>query len=125
MGEQDGLVGELSRFIASLEENFEKLKTQVDVVVLEDAFLMFMETVDGIVQIEEIILDFVEDDKGAKLTDYRFSDDSLANVINDIVISYQEGDFIEFKRLFLGVFELEFQNFKKDIEEKFMQPALV
>ncbi len=125
MGEQDGLVGDLSRFIASLEENFEKLKTQVDVVVLEDAFLMFMETVDGIVQIEEIILDFVEDDKGAKLTDYRFSDDSLANVINDIVISYQEGDFIEFKRLFLGVFELEFQNFKKDIEEKFMQPALV
>lgn len=125
MGEQDGLVGDLSRFIVSLEENFERLKTQVDVVVLEDAFLMFMETVDGIVQIEEIILDFVEDDKGAKLSDYRFSDDSLANVINDIVISYQEGDFIEFKRLFIDVFELEFKNFKKDIEEKFMQPALV
>lgn len=125
MGEQDGLVGDLSRFIASLEENFEKLKTQVDVVVLEDAFLMFMEAVDGIVQIEEIILDFVEYDKGAKLSDYRFSDDLLANVINDIVISYQEGDFIEFKRLFLDVFELEFKNFKKDIEEKFMQPALV
>jgi dissimilatory sulfite reductase (desulfoviridin) alpha/beta subunit len=90
----------------------------------EDAFLIFMEAVDKIVQIEAALMDVKPFSVAQKSVDLQEKEQALGDAINQVVTAYQESRVEDMKRLMTNVATYEFRRYKEEIGKKFHHYAL-
>lgn len=119
MGDLEGRLKTIKSYMEGIEKGFKGLTQKLDKLHHEDAFHIFMEAVDRIIQVEELLLQQEKKDD-PKLQDVPLSDARLADAINHVVVSYQEGDMNALKRNLEKDVIPEFQKFKTEIENRVM-----